>query len=219
MSTEVELKLRFPPRYSCYIKQLQLLNDYEIKTPIKQKLHSIYYDSPDFILRQHRIGLRMRKIENQWIQTIKNNGTIYDGLHRHNEWEYPVTHENPDFSHITDQDLKKFFADEALRKSLQSIFVTDFQRTTYFLKPGKDFILEFCIDEGSITANQLTQPICEIELELKSGGTSQLLQFSATLQKQCSFSLIPENTNKAMRGYALLTQSLKKRNAYGESDN
>ncbi len=219
MSTEVELKLRFSPLYSGYIKQLQLLKNYEIRTPVKQKLHNVYYDSSDFILQQNRIGLRLRKAGNQWIQTIKKNGTIHDGLHRHNECEYPVIHKNPDFSQITDQDLKKFFADKALRTSLRPIFATDFHRITYLLEPAKDFKLEFCIDEGSITANQLTQPICEIELELKSGDTSQLRLFSAILQKSCPFPLIPENTNKAMRGYALLTQQLNKRNANGEPNN
>ncbi|HBV20384.1 MAG TPA: CYTH domain-containing protein [Nitrosomonas sp.] len=219
MPTEVELKLRFSSQYAGYIKQLQLLKDYEIKTPVKQKLHSVYYDSPDFILRQHRIGLRIRKSGNQWIQTIKNSGTIHAGLHQHNEWEHSVIHENPDFSQITDQDLKKFFVDKALRASLRPIFVTDFHRTTYLLEPAKEFKLEFCIDEGSITANQLTQPICEIELELKSGDTSQLRLFYAALQKNCPFPLILENTNKAMRGYALLTQQLNRRNAYGEPNN
>lgn len=204
MSTEIELKLSLSPQFSACIKQLQLLKDYGVTKPIKQRLYSIYYDSPDFILRKHRIALRVRKTEGLWIQTIKSGGTIQDGLHQHNEWEHPIANNKPDFSQIPDQSIKDFFADRKLRQSLQPIFITEFNRTTYLLEPEKDFELEFCLDEGKIIANQRTQSVCEIELELKSGDTSQLFQFAETLQRNCTFPLIPENTNKAMRGYALL---------------
>ena len=177
-----------------------------LKKPIKQKLFSIYFDSPVFILRQHRVSLRTRKTGDQWSQTIKSGGTVHTGLHQHNEWEYFITDKNLDFSQIVDQNLKKFFADTTLRQSLRPIFETDFYRTTYLLEPSEGFKLEFCLDEGNIIANGRTEPICEIELELKSGDASQLLQFSEILQKNCLFPLIPENTNKAVRGYALLSQ-------------
>ena len=206
MSTEVELKFRLSPQYSVDIEQLQLLKDFSVIKPIKQRLYSIYYDSPDFTLQKNRVALRVRKVGSLWIQTIKSGGTIQDGLHQHNEWENPITDDNPDFSQIPDQSIKDFFAEEKLRRSLQPIFVTDFYRTTYLLEPEQGFELELCLDEGKIIANQRAQPICEIELELKSGNTSQLLQFAEKLQRNCPFPLIPENTNKAMRGYTLLLQ-------------
>ncbi|MDR4516757.1 MAG: CYTH domain-containing protein [Nitrosomonas sp.] len=204
MSTEVELKLRFSPQFSASIKQLQLLKDFSISKPVSQKLYSIYFDSSDFILQKQRIALRVRKAGGLWIQTIKSGGTIQDGLHQHNEWEYPIADDNPDFSQIPDQGIKNFFADRRLRRSLRPIFITDFNRITHLLEPEQGFRLEFCIDEGKIVANQRILPICEIELELKSGNTAQLFQFAEMLQRSCAFPLTRENTNKAMRGYALL---------------
>lgn len=204
--TEIELKFRLSPQFSSCIEQLSLLKEYSVTKPIKQRLYSIYYDSPDFILQKHRIALRVRKIGDLWLQTIKSGGKIHNGVHQHNEWEYPIADDKPDFSHIPDQSIKEFFANHKLHQLLQPAFITDFYRTTYFLEPEQNFELEFCIDEGKIIANQRTQPICEIELELKSGNTSQLLKFAETLQRNCTFPLIPENTNKAMRGYALLLQ-------------
>lgn len=204
MSTETEIKLRLPPQFAHHIKQLSLLKNCSISTPVCYNLYSIYYDSPNLYLKKHHISLRTRKIDHQWIQTIKSGGKIRNGLHQHNEWEYPIANEAPDFSKIDESGLKDFFADPQLRQSLEPVFVTDFNRTIYLLEPAKKFKLEFCLDEGKINANQKSQTISEIELELKTGDVSQLIQFSETLQDHCPFPLFPENTNKAMRGYMLL---------------
>ncbi len=206
MSTEIELKFRLEPKYVPNVKQLPLLKIFSIAGSITQNLYSIYYDTPELALSKHRIALRTRKTGDKWLQTIKSGGSIQAGLHQHHEWEYPITGEKPDFLHIPDPSIKAFFTDESIRRSLQPIFVTDFQRTTYLLEPANNFKLEFCLDEGKIIAGQRTHPICEIELELKSGKTLQLLRFSEKLQEHCLFPLTPENKNKAMRGYALVTQ-------------
>ncbi|MCP5246696.1 MAG: CYTH domain-containing protein [Burkholderiales bacterium] len=202
--TEIELKLRFPLQYTTTIKELSLLKDFSIATPLEQDILSIYFDTPDLILRNHRIALRTRKIGDQWLQTIKSNGTAQSGLHRHHEWEFPITTEKPELDLIQDQDLKIFFSDKKLRDSLQPVFTTDFHRTTYLLEPSEKFRLEFCLDTGRIIANNKTALICELELELKAGNSQQLMEFGRMLQKHCPFKLIPENTSKAMRGFDLL---------------
>ncbi len=210
MPIETELKFRFPPQCANQIKALPLLKALSIVEPACNHLYSVYYDTPDFTLKKSRIALRTRMNGTHWIQTIKSGGTIQNGLHQHNEWEHIITDNQPDFSRLTDDHIKHFFSDHRLRESLQPIFITDFYRTLYLLEPTKNFKLEYCIDEGNITIppNPQTQPesICEIELELISGQTSQLLDFSEVLKKECPCPLVPENKNKAMRGYALLKQ-------------
>jgi len=204
--TEVELKLCFPPQFIGYIKQLSLLKDFSIAQPITQYLHSKYYDTPDYKLGKQRIALRTRRIGNHWIQTIKSGGSVHDGLHQHHEFECRLTDDKLDFDHIPDENLKHFFSDRQLKDTLKPIFTTEFHRTIYLLEPQKDFRIEFCVDDGVITANKKTAIISEIELELKSGEKLQLIEFSRLLQDQCPFDLIPENANKAKRGYELLLQ-------------
>lgn len=206
MPTEIELKLRFSPQFIAAIKELPLLKDFSIVTPAEQDIFSVYFDTPDFILRNHRIALRTRKIGDQWLQTIKSKGTTQNGLHHHHEWEFPITTEKPEFDQIQDQDLMIFFSEKKLRDSLQPVFVTDFHRTTYLLEPSEKFRLEFCLDTGKIMANNKTTLICEIELELKAGSSQQLMEFGRVLQACCPFELIPENTSKAMRGFDLLAK-------------
>ena len=206
MPTEIELKLRFSPQFITTITELPLLKDFSIAAPVEQDIFSIYFDTPDFILRKHRIALRTRKIGNQWLQTIKSNDTVLDGLHQHHEWEFPITADKPEFDQIQDQDLKIFFSDKKLRGSLQPVFTTDFHRTTYLLEPFEKFRLEFCLDTGKIIANDKTALICEVELELKTGNSQQLMEFSRLLQKCCHFQFIPENSSKAARGFDLLAE-------------
>jgi len=205
MPTEIELKLCLPPQSVAELKSLPLLQSYSVSEPTTQKLHTIYYDTPDFALQNERIALRLRKIQNKWIQTIKGGGTVSAGLHQRQEWEHPVLSNQPDFSKITDPSLAELFADTNLRQQLRPIFVTDFTRITFLLLFMENCNIEFCIDQGEIIAGQRTHPICEIELELKTGTQSQLLAFAELLEKECSFPLIRENISKAMHGYTLYT--------------
>ena len=220
MPKEIEFKLFFPQQFITQIKQLPLLKTFSITNPVQQNLYSIYYDTPDFILKKERIALRLRRTGERWTQTIKSGGAIHDGLHQHHEFEYPIPDGRLDFSQLSDQKLRYFFSDQKIRQSLQPIFATDFDRSVYLLEPTKGFKLEFCIDEGHIITKQLNadiaEPICELELELKSGNITQLLQFSETLQRDCPCQLIPENRNKAMRGYALLLQKPDPEHQNGE---
>ena len=206
MPTEIELKLTLPPQCVAELKSLPLLKTHSVSEPSIQKLHTVYYDTPDHTLRKNKMALRLRRMDNTWIQTIKGGGNIQAGLHQQHEWEYPIATNKPDFSKITAPELIELFANENLRQQLKPIFVTDFTRTTYSLLFMENCNIECCLDQGEITANQHTHPICEIELELKSGTPTQLKQFAALLQTKCSFPLTEENNNKAMRGYTLCEQ-------------
>lgn len=205
MSTEIELKLSFPAQHAATIKQLALLKRCCSTQPIEQTILSIYYDTRDFALGRQRIALRTRKIGDQWLQTIKSGSSVHDGLHQQNEWEYPIRANALELDAIPDAQLMAVFADPQFRAALKPIFTTDFHRTTYLLEPLEGFKLEFCLDIGKIIAHDKTEPICEVELELKAGNSEQLIEFAHTLQTSCPFTFTPENRNKAARGYALLT--------------
>ncbi len=205
MSIEIELKLTLSPQFVTDLKSLPLLKTYSVSKPVSQKLHTIYYDTPDLILQSKKIALRLRKVDQDWIQTIKYGGSILAGLHQHHEWEQPVCSNQPDFSKITEPTLFELFSDNILRQQLRPIFITDFTRTIFDLLFMQDCRIELCIDQGEVSAEQRTDPICEVELELKSGTPNQLQEFAALLKEACYFPMEQENINKAMRGYALYT--------------
>jgi len=203
--TEIELKFYCPPEFLESFKQLPILKEFGIAQPVELNLYSTYYDTPQCTLAQNRIGLRIRKANDHWIQTIKSGGHVQDGLHQHSEYEYTLSENQLDYVHIPNH-LKPLFSDTQFRNALKPVFTTEFNRTIYLLEPQKNFQLECCLDNGVITANGKTDKISEIELELKSGEKKQLVEFSELLQKHCPVDLIPENASKASRGYALLKQ-------------
>lgn len=201
MPTETELKLRLPPDYVARLQRNPLLKSLSISRPATQKLYSVYYDTLNFDLKRHGIALRLRRNGRHWVQTIKGGGSVTAGLHQRDEWEAPVLKAQPDFTKITDPALIKLFAATALREQLQPVFTTEFTRSIRMLRLVGGGETEFCLDRGQVIAGNASTPICEIELELKSGRPGQLFEFALELLHSIPFKL--ENASKAERGYLL----------------
>ncbi len=135
------------------------------------------------------------------MQTIKGGGGAVAGLHQRDEWEAPVLKAEPDFTKISDPRLIRLFSAASLREQLRPLFITEFNRSTRMLRLSDGSEAEFCFDRGRIIAGDASAPLCEIELELKSGSPLSLFQLAQDLLHSISFRL--ENVSKAERGYAL----------------
>lgn len=201
MPTETELKLRLPADYVARLQRNPLLKSSSISRPVTQKLCSVYYDTPAFDLKRHGVVLRLRRSGRSWVQTIKGGGSVAAGLHQRDEWEAPVLKAHPDFTKITDPALIKLFAATDLRERLQPVFTTELTRNIRLLRLADGGEAEFCLDRGQVIAGDASAPICEIELELKSGNPGQLFQFALELLRSIPLRL--ENASKAERGYLL----------------
>ncbi|TSA49925.1 MAG: CHAD domain-containing protein [Nitrosomonadales bacterium] len=201
MPTETELKLRLPADCVARLQRNPLLKSSSISRPVTQKLYSVYYDTPDFDLKRHGIALRLRRSGRNWVQTIKGGGSVAAGLHQRDEWEAPVLKAQPDFTKITDPALIKLFAATGLRERLQPVFTTEFTRSIRMVRLAGGGEAEFCLDRGQVIAGDASAPLCEIELELKSGNPGQLFQFALELLHSVPLRL--ENASKAERGYLL----------------
>lgn len=209
MSTEIELKLSLAPDDCVHLLQLPLLDSLSISPAETHELYTIYYDTPQLDLKHNRVALRLRRMNSHWLQSIKGKGLISSGLHQQYEWEAEVNSEQPDYSKITDPNLIKLFSDTKLRQHMRSIFVTEFTRHMRLLQFDDGNKIEFCLDQGTVTANHSSTPLCEIELELKSGHQNVLFQFASTLQSVLPFSLKIENINKSERGYTLYNKTIQ----------
>jgi inorganic triphosphatase YgiF len=201
MPIETELKLRLSPDGVARLQRNTLLKSLSISKPITQRLYSIYYDTPKLDLNRHGIGLRLRRSGRRWVQTIKGGGGVTAGLHQRDEWEFPVLKEQLDFTKITDPALIKLFSSAELRDQLRPIFTTDFKRSARMLCLPDGGEVEFCLDRGEIIYGDNRIPLCEVELELKSGRPGQLFQLALELLNSVPFRL--ENVSKAERGYML----------------
>ena len=201
MPVETELKLRIAPEHLARLKRHALLKTHSSSRPITRRLQNIYYDTPKFELHQSGMALRLRHIGRHWLQTLKGGGSAQAGLHMRNEWEVPVMNAKLNFSASQAIDWNELLQ-PSLRRKLKPVFVTDFSRNSRMLN-FRGTHIELCMDQGEVRTEQLSSPICELELELKSGTQRKLFEFAQAILEIVPFEL--EAVSKAERGYRLLS--------------
>ena len=87
---EVEVKLELPPTSLRALKKILLF-----KTPPKHTNEvSVYFDTDKHKLRKNGLMLRVRRIGNRYVQTIK--ATNNSGPFERDEWEAELTAQKPD---------------------------------------------------------------------------------------------------------------------------
>ncbi len=204
MPNEVELKLLVDPRDTTRLLRHPMLRASTRQKLPTQRLLSVYYDTPDLQLHKNKIAVRLRKVGKRWIQTVKTEGRVVNGLHERPEWEQETRARTLDFHSLPALTLQQFFTDATLQQSLRPVFTTVFTRVRRLLAwPGGDTV-EFALDRGEIRAGNLTASICEVELELKAGSAERLATIAAALRE--TIPLQPFDISKAERGYQLVKQ-------------
>ncbi|MHB1020903.1 MAG: CYTH and CHAD domain-containing protein [Acidobacteriaceae bacterium] len=200
MPEEIELKLAIAPEDVARFRRQPLLRSLRQGHATTKHLINTYFDTTTLRLQQNRIALRIRQAGRQRIQTIKRDALPgQSGLVR-GEWEHPVLEDTPDLTQVDDAELRKVLVPRRGKLALKPIFVTDFRRTAWLLKTT-DAEVECALDLGMIRAGKASQPICEVELELKAGNRNVLFALAQQLNR--AVPLRPEQASKAARGYAL----------------
>ena len=204
MPAEIELKLGIAPEDVTRLLHHRLLAGRGRSRPCTLTLTNVYYDTPDLILQRHRIALRLRHsgTGKRWIQTIKAQGRVVGGLHSRPEWETDTTKGVPRLDNLPDSDIRRFFADDGLRQSLQPVFTMEFKRTIVHLAWANGDAVELAVDRGSIRAGGRAEMLCELELELKSGSPSRLFSVARMLHRAVPLRL--SNISKAQRAYRMV---------------
>jgi triphosphatase len=200
MAIETELKLRMTPEHLAKLRRHTLFKTHQLAAPVTRRLHNIYFDTPGLELQKHRMALRLRRVGGLWLQTLKGGGSIKAGLHMRNEWEVPVPSASLDFDHL-DEAVWGRYLTHGIRSNLQPAFITDFYRSSRIIN-WQGAQIEVCMDHGEVQAALRSSPICEVELELKSGCPQKLFELAQSILEIVPFEL--EVVSKAELGYRLL---------------
>ena len=196
MATEIELKLSAPPRALQQAARLPWLRKLANGPVSRKKLVSVYFDTPEFKLRDSGLTLRIRRIGRKRLQTIKSTG---GGMAGRSEWEEEVSADAPKLKHAKQTALAPL-ATRKLKKSLRPVFKTDVRRITMPLRFGRSDV-ELALDRGEIRSGRRRTRLSEIELELKSGRRADLARLAERLAR--TLPLAYGARAKAERGYAL----------------
>jgi triphosphatase len=199
--TEVELKLGVTPENIAALRNYPGFAD-SLRQPTHQALDSVYFDSDERFLRDHGLTLRVRRKDDKRVQTIKSadHGV---GLFERSEWEQTIEGDQPDLASVKDTALGRILTDD-VRKALKPVFETRIERTAYHLGgDGADIVM--AIDEGQILSSNSSQPVSEIELELKQGRPADLFKVARDI-----LNIVParlEFKSKPERGYELVANT------------
>lgn len=168
---------------------------------LSKKLGNTYYDTEHLKLREMNIGFRVRTIDSEYIQSVKSAGRMVGGLFQRNESETLIPSPNFDLSKVEDPYLQ-ILLEEAEEEdgALKPLFKTDFERQ-FVSMDYEGAEIEIALDCGEIGHRGMKLPICEVELELKSGDPKALFDLSQALIEQ--FELVISAESKAELGYRL----------------
>ncbi|MFQ3190301.1 MAG: triphosphatase [Paraglaciecola sp.] len=207
MEYEIELKLLTNKQAGEIIEKKLLTQLDATVTKEAQVLTNHYFDTPNRMLRQHNIGLRIRGNNLKFEQTLKTAGKSIGGLHQRPEYNVQLDEsvkQNVDVPELRLFPLSawpKTIDVDALQAKIETLFTTHFERRIYLLKFSNGDIVELVWDVGEVTSGKKSVPICEIELELKKGSTAVLFNLAKRI-----VNLLPTTIgtdSKAALGYNL----------------
>ena len=198
IETELKLKL-LEPEYRQEIAETELLPVTGSVGAIKKDfLESWYYDTPSRGLQAVQLAYRIRAEEGRWMATVKTGGSSAGGLHQREEYTVTLEAQEPSASVFLATPIGERIQKAVGDENLEPIFGTRFSRYKRDVTTGDGSCIELAVDLGEIISGGQTEPICEVELELKAGNPSAVLTLGAELAK--TFPLRVETRSKYFRG-------------------
>ncbi|MCU6667031.1 inorganic triphosphatase [Silvania hatchlandensis] len=164
------------------------------------QLLNIYYETQDFWLRRHDMGLRIRGVDGRYEMTMKIAGRVVGGLHQRPEYNIDISQPQLELARFPTEVWPEGELPATLADDVQPLFSTDFWREKWLVTEGNSRI-EIALDRGEVKAGELQESICELELELLEGHADDVLKLARKLVTQSG--LRQGSLSKAARGYHL----------------
>lgn len=164
------------------------------------RLQAAYSDTPDRLLAQAGLALRLRREGRQWVQTLKGAGS--DGLSRdeHNlplpGAARPAIDPQRHAGEAVGERLLTLLASHP-DAALQTLYHTDIRRTVRRLRSPHGTV-ELAFDEGRLVAGEARLAVCELEIELVSGHPLAVIDVARRWALR--FGLWLDTRSKAERG-------------------
>jgi triphosphatase len=194
---ELELKLELAPASLSKLKTIPLLRALKLP-PRRTNEVSVYFDTNKHKLRRNGLTLRVRRIGERCVQTIK--AAADSGLFERDEWETEIAGEKPDLSLAKGTALEQLL-NNRLHRQLKPLFETRVQRTVYQVTDDTRAIA-LTIDRGTIDTGRRSAPLSEIELEHQRGSVEELFDVAREIIRTIPAQLATKS--KSERGYELI---------------
>ncbi|HXR01436.1 MAG TPA: CYTH domain-containing protein, partial [Pseudomonas sp.] len=207
MHKETEIKLRVSRETLIALREHPLLKKRNKGGWERLELFNQYFDTPERELAQAKVALRLRRDGDAIIQTLKTRGQSVAGLSERNEYNWDLPKAKLDLKKLDGECWPEQLA-ELDKKTIKPLFTTDFVREKAEISWGRGkskVVIEAALDLGNVIVGKQKEEICELELELREGDPSALLELAAELAEKLA--LMPCDISKAERGYRLFDAS------------
>jgi inorganic triphosphatase YgiF len=165
-------------------------------SPTILRQRSVYFDTGEWELSKRGLSLRIRQSGNERIQTVKSGDGSAAASFTRQEWQRPVADNMPV---LDDPEIQPVLA--GTDDTLAPVFDIHVKRNRWSVTEGETKI-EVALDLGKVVAADREAPLCEMELEKKTGPPTALFALARKINL-----ITPAHIgvlSKAERGYRLL---------------
>jgi inorganic triphosphatase YgiF len=199
---ETELKLALPAGARRKIERHAVLRGAAAST---RREVTTYFDTPTMALAAAGLSLRIRRAGRVLTQTVKaeadESGPSGGAALQRGEWEWRLRRAEPDLALLKGTPAAARLP-EGAAEQLHPVFATEINRTSRELRLDARTEAEIVIDQGAIRAGEKSEPVRELEIELKGGSAEPLYRLALELHGLAPVGLLAES--KAGRGYRLV---------------
>ena len=202
---ENAIRLIVPAESVAALRRHPLVCVSALATPRKEKLHDIYFDTPDRQVRAHHALLRIRHNGAGSARTVSLALDNPNGRRRR-EWTAKISADAPDLAAFRSE-LKKrskcgaLVRDAGVAKALAPVFAVYVRHTVWTLRLADGDELELALDEGFVECGAKRFPVSEVDIALKAGEPARLFDFALGLQQDIALRIASSSTTE--RGYRL----------------
>lgn len=200
---EIELKYNIPDgETALQIWDNSLFKEFEEADSREEQIFDgKYFDTEEGDLEKNDIAYRVRREGERYVAALKWKGHSEEGLHVREEINVPVDSDRPDPSVFRESNVGSQVMELLEEKELFCFLETKVERKSFRIDTGRG-IYEFSIDTGEISTRNGKLPVMEVEIELFSGDTDELVELGNKLQKE--YGLTPEDESKYARGIKMI---------------
>jgi triphosphatase len=199
---EVELKLEIDRDDVSRLQRSPRLRELGDGRGSTRSLHSVYFDTRELALAARGIALRVRRDGRRRVQTLKARGAEQGAHFDRIEYEAPTSRDEPDLALVPDPQLRARVVEALAGAPLEPVIETRIRRTRRLLRYAGASV-ELDLDLGEVRAAGETQPLCEVELELREGEPGALYELALELLEVVPLRI--SAVSKADLGLAVLT--------------
>ena len=162
-------------------------------------------DRHGIILAKNEIAYRVRTEGERIVAALKWKGHSEGGLHTREEINVPVMDDEPDISVFHESEIGRQLAEIVGDETLECFMETKFNRRRFRIDTGTS-IFEVSVDVGRIVTKYGESPISEVEIELFTGETKEMIGIGRKLRDK--YDLEAENESKYARGIELIRDNM-----------